>query len=63
MIPHYTLVGCHQENPHFHAEITTLSVAKNLKTLRLALSDEKTHKLISFTQADAPYQKEFASSP
>ena len=63
MIPNYSLKRCHKENPQFHSEVSTITLAQSLKTLSMALWDEKAQKLISFAQAETQLKKEFTSSP
>ncbi len=51
-IPNYNLQRCHDENEIFHA-VTVLTIRDSLKTLRLALWDEQTERLVSFAQVRA----------
>jgi omega-6 fatty acid desaturase (delta-12 desaturase) len=49
-IPNYRLRRCHNENPVFH-EVTTLTARDTVRTLRLALWDEDSQRLVSFADA------------
>jgi omega-6 fatty acid desaturase (delta-12 desaturase) len=49
-IPNYALKRCHEENPLFHT-VTTLTLAKSFRTLRLTLWDETRHELVGFRDA------------
>jgi omega-6 fatty acid desaturase (delta-12 desaturase) len=49
-IPNYRLQQAHDDNPMFH-EVTTLTLATSLRTLRLALWDEEREELVSFGEA------------
>jgi acyl-lipid omega-6 desaturase (Delta-12 desaturase) len=49
-IPNYALKRCHEENPLFH-DVTTLTLAKSLRTLRLTLWDETRNELVGFRDA------------
>ncbi len=51
-IPNYNLKRCHDENALFH-EVTTLTIADAVKTLRLGLWDEEAGRLIGFADFDA----------
>jgi omega-6 fatty acid desaturase (delta-12 desaturase) len=46
-IPNYALKRCHEENPLFH-EVTTLTLAQSVRTLRLTLWDESRQRLVGF---------------
>ena len=46
-IPNYALKRCHEENPLFH-EVTTLTLAQSVRTLRLTLWDETRQQLVGF---------------
>lgn len=46
-IPNYALEKCHKENPLFH-EVTVLTLAQSVRTLRLSLWDEDRQQLIGF---------------
>lgn len=46
-IPNYALQGCHDENPLFH-EVTVITLAQSVRTLRLTLWDEDRGRLIGF---------------
>lgn len=49
-IPNYKLEKCHRENPIF-SNITPITLLSSLKSLRLRLWDEKSHRLLSFREA------------
>ena len=49
-IPNYRLKQVHDENPMFH-DVTTLTIASSVRTLRLALWDEEGEELVSFREA------------
>ena len=49
-IPNYALKRCHEENPLFH-DVTTLTLAQSIRTLRLTLWDETRHQLVGFRDA------------
>jgi len=49
-IPNYRLRQAHRDNPMFH-EVTTLTIASSVRTLRLALWDEEREELVSFREA------------
>jgi acyl-lipid omega-6 desaturase (Delta-12 desaturase) len=51
-IPNYNLKRCHDENELFH-EVTILTLAGAMKTLRLGLWDEENGRLIRFKEFDA----------
>lgn len=51
-IPNYNLKRCHDENDLFH-DVTVLTLAGALKTLRLGLWDEENGRLIRFKEFDA----------
>jgi omega-6 fatty acid desaturase (delta-12 desaturase) len=44
------LQQAHEDNPMFH-EVTTLTIASSVRTLRLALWDEEREELVSFREA------------
>jgi omega-6 fatty acid desaturase (delta-12 desaturase) len=46
-IPNYALKRCHEENALFH-EVTTLTLAQSVRTLRLTLWDETRQQLVGF---------------
>jgi len=46
-IPNYALKQCHDENPMFH-DVTTLTLAQSVHTLRLTLWDETRERLVGF---------------
>jgi len=46
-IPNYALKRCHEENPLFH-QVTTLTLAQSVRTLRLTLWDETRQELVGF---------------
>jgi len=46
-IPNYALKRCHEENPLFH-DVTTLTLAQSVRTLRLTLWDETRQQLVGF---------------
>ncbi|HEX4682301.1 MAG TPA: fatty acid desaturase [Gemmatimonadaceae bacterium] len=46
-IPNYALMRCHAENPLFH-DVTTLTLAQSVRTLRLTLWDETRQQLVGF---------------
>jgi len=52
-IPNYHLQQCHDDIPAFHA-VEPLTIRTSIKSLRLALYDEKQQKLISFHSLAAP---------
>jgi omega-6 fatty acid desaturase (delta-12 desaturase) len=52
-IPNYKLERCLRENPLF-TEVGPITLLSSLKSLRLRLWDEKSHKLISFKEALSP---------
>jgi omega-6 fatty acid desaturase (delta-12 desaturase) len=49
-IPNYRLHQAHRDNPLFH-DVTTLTLAGSIRTLRLALWDEEREVLVSFGEA------------
>lgn len=49
-IPNYRLREAHEDNPLFH-DVTTLTLASSVRTLRLALWDEEREELVSFGEA------------
>jgi omega-6 fatty acid desaturase (delta-12 desaturase) len=56
-IPNYALARCHDENPLFH-DVTTISLAESVRTLRLTLWDETRGRLVGFGDvAIAPARK------
>jgi acyl-lipid omega-6 desaturase (Delta-12 desaturase) len=50
-IPNYRLRACFEENPELQHGIKRVTLWGSLKSVRLALWDEKTQKLVSFRQA------------
>ncbi len=46
-IPNYRLRRCHEENPLFH-DVTVLTLAQSVRTLRLTLWDEEAGQLVGF---------------
>ncbi len=52
-IPNYNLQRAHKENPVFHS-VPTLSLWDGLRAVRLKLWDERTGRLVTFQQAQAP---------
>ena len=50
-VPNYRLPGCHAENESFRAA-HHLGIRESLGTARLALWDEREHRLISFAELD-----------
>ena len=46
-IPNYALVRCHEENPLFH-DVTVITLAASVRTLRLTLWDETREQLVGF---------------
>jgi omega-6 fatty acid desaturase (delta-12 desaturase) len=46
-IPNYALKQCHEENPLFH-DVTVITLAQSLRTLRLTLWDERRQQLVGF---------------
>ena len=46
-IPNYALKQCHEENAVFH-QVTIITLAQSFRTLRLALWDETTSRLVGF---------------
>jgi omega-6 fatty acid desaturase (delta-12 desaturase) len=46
-IPNYALKRCHDENPMFH-DVTTLTLAQSVRTLRLTLWDETRQQLVGY---------------
>ena len=51
-IPNYNLKRCHDENELFH-DVTVLTLATAIRTLRLGLWDEENSRLIRFKEFDA----------
>jgi omega-6 fatty acid desaturase (delta-12 desaturase) len=49
-IPNYALNRCHADNPLFH-DVTTLTLAQSVRTLRLTLWDESRQQLVGFREA------------
>jgi acyl-lipid omega-6 desaturase (Delta-12 desaturase) len=49
-IPNYNLQRAHEENPVFH-QVPTLSLWDGLRAVRLKLWDERSGRLVTFTQA------------
>jgi omega-6 fatty acid desaturase (delta-12 desaturase) len=50
-IPNYALKECHEENAVFH-QVTVITLAQSFRTLRLALWDETTSRLVGFRHVD-----------
>ena len=48
-IPNYRLERCHRENPEFQ-QVTTLTLAHSIRTLRLKLWDEEAGRMIGFRE-------------
>ena len=46
-IPNYNLQSCHEENALFH-DVTVLTLAKSVRTVRLTLWDEDRRQLVGF---------------
>jgi len=46
-IPNYALVRCHEENALFH-DVTVVTLAQSVRTLRLALWDDARQRLVGF---------------
>jgi len=51
-IPNYKLERCHAENPLFH-EVTVLTLRQSLATMRLALWDEDSQRLVGYSDIRA----------
>jgi omega-6 fatty acid desaturase (delta-12 desaturase) len=49
-IPNYALTRCHEENALFH-DVTTITLAESVRTLRLTLWDETRQQLVGFRDA------------
>ena len=47
-IPNYKLERCHTENPLFH-QVTVLTLRQSLATMRLALWDEESQRLVGYS--------------
>ena len=47
-IPNYALERCHDENPLFH-DVTVITLAQSVRTLRLTLWDEARERLVAFS--------------
>ncbi|MEE9562006.1 MAG: fatty acid desaturase, partial [Thermoanaerobaculia bacterium] len=47
LIPNYRLKECFRDNPELH-QVTRLSLAKSIESIRYKLWDEDRHKLVSF---------------
>ncbi|HTE45575.1 MAG TPA: fatty acid desaturase [Gemmatimonadaceae bacterium] len=52
-IPNYALLRCHEDNALFH-DVTVITLAQSLRTLRLTLWDETRQQLVGFRDADYP---------
>jgi acyl-lipid omega-6 desaturase (Delta-12 desaturase) len=52
-IPNYALVRCHEENPLFH-DVTVITLAQSVRTLRLTLWDEARQQLVGFRDVVIP---------
>jgi omega-6 fatty acid desaturase (delta-12 desaturase) len=52
-IPNYALKQCHDENAMFHG-VTRITIARSVRTFRLALWDEAQAKLVAFRDVAAP---------
>jgi acyl-lipid omega-6 desaturase (Delta-12 desaturase) len=52
-IPNYSLERCHDENPVFH-DVTVITLAESLRTLRLTLWDESRQRLVGFRDVAIP---------
>jgi len=46
-IPNYKLQSAHEENPLFH-DVTVLTLANSVRTIRLTLWDEDRRQLVGF---------------
>jgi len=55
-IPNYRLARCHAENALFH-DVTVLTLAQSMRTLRLALWDEGQERLVAFADLTQPRQQ------
>jgi omega-6 fatty acid desaturase (delta-12 desaturase) len=55
-IPNYALEKCHKENPLFH-EVTVITLAQSVRTLRLRLWDEEEKRLIGFSDLSRSRRK------
>jgi omega-6 fatty acid desaturase (delta-12 desaturase) len=55
-IPNFRLQEVHDNNPMFH-DVTTLTLASSLRTLRLALWDEEREELVSFSEGKRRWQE------
>jgi omega-6 fatty acid desaturase (delta-12 desaturase) len=49
-IPNYALLRCHEENTLFH-DVTVITLAQSVRTLRLTLWDEDRQQLVGFRDA------------
>jgi omega-6 fatty acid desaturase (delta-12 desaturase) len=52
-IPNYALERCHDENPMFH-DVTVITLAQSVRTLRLTLWDESRQRLVGFRDVSIP---------
>jgi omega-6 fatty acid desaturase (delta-12 desaturase) len=52
-IPNYALVRCHEENPVFH-DVTVITLAQSVRTLRLTLWDETRQRLVGYRDVAIP---------
>jgi acyl-lipid omega-6 desaturase (Delta-12 desaturase) len=52
-IPNYNLQRAHDENPIFHT-VPTISLRDGVRAARLKLWDERTHRLVTFSDARTP---------
>jgi acyl-lipid omega-6 desaturase (Delta-12 desaturase) len=52
-IPNYALVRCHEENELFH-DVTVITLAQSVRTLRLTLWDEAREQLVGFRDVVIP---------
>jgi omega-6 fatty acid desaturase (delta-12 desaturase) len=51
-IPNYNLQRCHDENEMFH-DVTVLTVASAIKTMRLKVWDEEAKRLVPIRELEA----------
>jgi acyl-lipid omega-6 desaturase (Delta-12 desaturase) len=58
-IPNYALKRCHEENALFH-DVTILTLAQSVRTLRLTLWDETRQQLVGFRDVVLPRATELA---
>jgi omega-6 fatty acid desaturase (delta-12 desaturase) len=52
-IPNYALERCHEENPMFH-DVTVITMAQSVRTLRLALWDQARQQLVGYNDVVIP---------